>query len=224
VFLFNHQSQLDAIVLAKLLRGGFTAVAKKELANSPAFGALFRLADVAFVERGNPAENRKALEPAVRRLQEGTSLGHRARGHPVGDADARPVQEGRVPPRHAGGRARRPGRDPQRRRAHVAWRATIRSGVVQVRVLPPIPTGDWTVEDLDERIREVRDLYVATLANWSGRQRAGSSSASRPRTPPTQPRRRCPPRRSAWGSAPEMNPLETRCGARRRWTRGCAPT
>src|SRR3712207_9528545 len=45
VYLFNHQSQLDVLVLAKLLRGGFTGVAKKELASTPGFGLAFRLAD-----------------------------------------------------------------------------------------------------------------------------------------------------------------------------------
>ncbi len=55
VFLFNHQSQLDVLILAKLLRGGFTGVAKKELANSPGFGLVFRLADVAFVDRADSA-------------------------------------------------------------------------------------------------------------------------------------------------------------------------
>src|SRR3712207_6531873 len=74
VYLFNHQSQLDVLVLAKLLRGGFTAVAKKELANTPGLGLAFRLADVAFVDRGDPAKARQALEPAVQRLREGISL------------------------------------------------------------------------------------------------------------------------------------------------------
>ena len=53
VFVFNHQSKLDVIVLAKLLRSGFTGVAKKEAANVPGFGQFFRLADVAFVDRAN---------------------------------------------------------------------------------------------------------------------------------------------------------------------------
>ena len=59
VFLFNHQSQLDVLILAKLLHGGFTGVAKKELANSPGFGLMFRLADVAFVDRGNDHDRRQ---------------------------------------------------------------------------------------------------------------------------------------------------------------------
>ena len=86
VFLFNHQSQLDVLVLAKLLRGGFTGVAKKELAHTPGFGLMFRLADVAFVDRGDPAQARRALEPAVQRLRDGHLAGDRAGGHPLGHA------------------------------------------------------------------------------------------------------------------------------------------
>src|SRR6516164_3073563 len=74
VFLFNHQSQLDVLILAKLLHGGFTGVAKKELANAPGFGLIFRLADVAFVDRHDTAQARRALAPAVQRLREGVSL------------------------------------------------------------------------------------------------------------------------------------------------------
>jgi len=60
--------------LAKLLRGGFTAVAKKEAASIPGFGAAFRLADVAFVDRSDTTAARAALEPAVQRLRDGISL------------------------------------------------------------------------------------------------------------------------------------------------------
>ena len=93
-FLFNHQSQLDVLILAKLLRGGFTGVAKKELANSPGFGVMFRLADVAFVDRQDNAQARQGpgasgAEAARRHLP-----GDRARGHPVGDPGTRAVQEG----------------------------------------------------------------------------------------------------------------------------------
>ena len=66
VFVFNHQSKLDTIVVAKLLRSEFTGVAKKEAANVPGFGQFFRLAGVAFIDRSDPAKAREALAPAVR--------------------------------------------------------------------------------------------------------------------------------------------------------------
>ncbi len=43
---------------------------------------------------------------------------------------------------------------------------TINPGTVDVAVFPPISVQDWTVETLPERIAEVRQLYLDTLANW----------------------------------------------------------
>jgi WS/DGAT/MGAT family acyltransferase len=74
-----------------------------------------------------------------------------------------------------------------------------------VRVLPPIPTDGWTVEDLDEHVAEVHDQYVRALANWSGRtERPVVSEEPTADAGPPVP---APP--LDWGSAPEMNPLET---------------
>ena len=39
-------------------------------------------------------------------------------------------------------------------------------GRVDVAVLPPVPTDDWTVADVAERIDAVRQLYLDTLAAW----------------------------------------------------------
>jgi len=39
-------------------------------------------------------------------------------------------------------------------------------GTVDVAVLPPIPTDDWTLDDLQDRIAGVRQLYLDTLADW----------------------------------------------------------
>jgi len=42
----------------------------------------------------------------------------------------------------------------------------MRPGTVDAIVLPPIPTDDWTVDDLPARIAAVRQAYIETLANW----------------------------------------------------------
>ena len=83
VFLFNHQSQLDVLVLAKLLRGGFTAVAKKELANAPGFGL-----DVPPRRRGlrrprRPGEGARGAGAGGAAAARGDLAGHRAGGHPL---------------------------------------------------------------------------------------------------------------------------------------------
>jgi putative phosphoserine phosphatase/1-acylglycerol-3-phosphate O-acyltransferase len=52
---------------------------------------------------------------------------------------------------------------------------TINPGTVDVAVLPPVSTADWTVQDLRERIEEIRIAYVKLLADWPyGGARGGS--------------------------------------------------
>ena len=166
VFLFNHQSQLDVPVLGGLLRGNFAPVAKKELATNPLFGGLMRLLEAAFVDRADAAAARKALEPAVDRLREGTSIVIA----PEGTRSATPS----------------PGRF-KKGAFHLAMQAgvpvvplvfrntgalmgrnamIIHPGIVQVAVLPPISVADWRTDELDERVEEVRQQYLHTLAHW----------------------------------------------------------
>ncbi len=39
-------------------------------------------------------------------------------------------------------------------------------GTVDVVVYPPIPVDDWTHDNLEDRIAEVRELYLDTLKDW----------------------------------------------------------
>ncbi len=163
VFLFNHQSQLDVIVLAKVLRGGFTAVAKKEAAAIPGFGAAFRLADVAFVDRGNTTAAKAALEPAVQRLREGVSLVIAPEGTRSTTPALGPFKKGAF---HVAMQAGVPVVPIVIRDAgELMWRGanTIREGVVHVTVLPPVATGGWRTEDLDAHVAAVRQQYLDAL-------------------------------------------------------------
>ena len=203
VFLFNHQSQLDVLILAKLLRGGFTGVAKKELANSPGFGLMFRLADVAFVDRQDTAQARKTLDSAVRKLRDGISLVIA----PEGTRSATPAlgsfKKGAF---HVAMQAGVPIVPIViRNSGELMWRGatTIHAGTVQIAVLPPVATEGWDTASLDERIREVRGRYLATLANWPahGSGQVTATTTASFDSPPALP--------LDWGASPRMNPLET---------------
>ena len=54
----------------------------------------------------------------------------------------------------------------QRRLVAARDSTTINPGTVDVVVLPPIPVDGWNLDNLDEKIAEVREIYMATLANW----------------------------------------------------------
>ena len=44
----------------------------------------------------------------------------------------------------------------------------LRPATVEVVVLPPVDTRDWTRENLDERIEAIRSAYLAVLGAGSG--------------------------------------------------------
>ncbi|MGE0300932.1 HAD-IB family hydrolase [Pseudonocardia sp.] len=201
VIVFNHQSQLDVLVLAKLLRGGFTGVAKKELATMPGFGLAFRLMDVAFVDRADGAQARKALEPAVQRLRDGISLVIAPEGTRSATPALGPFKKGAF---HVAMQAGVPILPVVIRNAgELMWRdsSTIRPGTVQVRVLAPVPTDGWTVATLDDHVADVRARFVDALAQW--RPTVHEVQVA---TGPAGP---VPDAPLDWGTAPEMNPLET---------------
>lgn len=170
VFVFNHQSKLDPVVVMKLLRRRWTGVAKKEARNIPGFGQLFQLAGVAFVDRGNTEQAKAVLAPAVRKVRdEGFSLALSPEGTRTPTPRLAPFKKGAF---HIAMQAGVPMVPVVLRGAgDVMWRGaqTIRPGVIEVVVHPPVATDDWSVATIDDHVREVRDLFVDTLAHWPGR-------------------------------------------------------
>ncbi|WP_067899503.1 HAD-IB family hydrolase [Nocardia vaccinii] len=167
VFLINHQSSLvDLLVTTSILRGGFTAVAKKEAAGIPVVGQLLSMADFAFIDRADPEQARSGLAEAKQRLAAGISIvispeGTRSLTPRVGrfkKGAFHLAMQAEVPIvpiviRNAG---------------ELMWRnaKTVRSGTVEVVVHKPIPTTGWTKADLDQAVDHVRQLYSDTLAHW----------------------------------------------------------
>ncbi len=73
IFVFNHQSMLDAMVLAHLLRRDVVPFCKQEMAGIPVLGPLLQQANTIFVDR--KAQNQSAvLQEALTVLESGRSL------------------------------------------------------------------------------------------------------------------------------------------------------
>ena len=180
VFVFNHQCKLDAVVMMKLLRGDFTGVAKKEVGQRPGLRAVLRGSlDVAFIDRARlRADARGARAGRRQAAREGISLVIAPEGTRSTTPRARPLQEGRVPHRDAGGRADRPDRDPQRRRAAVARLAVhpLRRRWTS-RCCRPIDIERLEPRDISTSTsRTCATCSVDTLASWpDGTERAGAA-------------------------------------------------
>ncbi|HEV7863118.1 MAG TPA: HAD-IB family hydrolase [Acidimicrobiia bacterium] len=166
VFVFNHQSSFDVIVISRLLRRDFTAVAKAELAHDPRFAPLAALAGVAFVERGNRSQSRAALAPVVEKLRSGLSLAMAPEGTRSATPTLGPFKKGAF---HIAVEAGVPVVPVVIRNAgEIMWRSSLvaRPGTVDVAVLPPVPTGGLGFDDVDDLTDRVRRQFLDTLADW----------------------------------------------------------
>ena len=163
VFLFNHQSAIDVLIIAKLLRKDFTAIAKQEIARNPLVGPVFRVADTVFVDRKNQEKAIVALKPVVKTLRDGLSIaiapeGTRSAGDKLGAFKKGPF--------------------------HIAMQASVpvvpiiihnatdvlpkgnffvRPAAVKVDVLPPVDTSKWTAETVDQHVADVRNDFLKVL-------------------------------------------------------------
>jgi putative phosphoserine phosphatase/1-acylglycerol-3-phosphate O-acyltransferase len=73
VYIFNHQSLLDSMVVAHLLQKDVVGLCKKEMGDNPLVGPLLRQIDTIFVEREGQDQS-KVLKQALGVLASGRSL------------------------------------------------------------------------------------------------------------------------------------------------------
>ena len=168
VFLFNHRNNFDVFMVAALVRDNWTGVAKIELERNPLAGPLGKLMDAAFIDRSDSTAAVSALQGVEEAARKGLSIvvapeGTRSDAETVG-----PFKKGAFRIAMATGLPIVP--IVIRNSDSVAGRDSYRlsPGTVDIAVLAPVDVSGWTVDDLPERIEQVRKLYVETLTDWPG--------------------------------------------------------
>ncbi|MGW5385864.1 1-acylglycerol-3-phosphate O-acyltransferase [Nocardia sp. NPDC003963] len=163
VFLFNHQSQFDVLIVPAVLGGNVTGIGKKELIRHPIFGPLMRFVGVTFIDRSNTDLAKASLTPVVDTLRGGLSVAIAPEGTRSYTAQPGRFKKGAF---HMAEQAGVPvipvvirnAADIGRRDSMIA-----RPGVVDVAILPPIEIG---AGELDAKVAEVRQRYLDTLRDW----------------------------------------------------------
>jgi putative phosphoserine phosphatase/1-acylglycerol-3-phosphate O-acyltransferase len=166
VFIFNHQSSIDVAVIGALVRRDLTGVAKVEASRDPRFAPIGYITDVVYVDRSNSKQARAALQPAVDRLKDGTSIAIAPEGTRSPTPRLGRFKKGAF---HLAMQARVPLVPVVIRNAgDVMWRGSfvIRPGTVDVAVLEPISTKGWKVSELDDRIAAIHDRFAGALEEW----------------------------------------------------------
>ena len=163
VFIFNHQSGLDAPLMMKMIRRDVTGIAKQEIRNNPVFGPLFSAAGVVFVDRSNTKKAIEAMAPALEALKQGRSIAIAPEGTRQPTPRLGAFKKGAF---HLAMQAGVP-------IVPVVFRnvldalpkngLVIHPATVEAVVLPPVDTSGWTVDSLDDEIAAVRDAYLEVL-------------------------------------------------------------
>ncbi len=171
VFVFNHQSALDTVVMVKLLRRDIAAIAKKEIASQPVIGQVAAMMGAIFVDRADSEKAIAAFAPAIEALRSGTSIAIAPEGTRSPTNHLGPFKKGAF---HLALQAQVP-MVPVVIRNTTDWMPKgaffARPGTVEVKVLPPIDTRGWTVTSLDSQVKKVREMFLRELGQDEGAAR-----------------------------------------------------
>jgi len=194
VFIFNHRNQYDGFIAARVVEKDFTAVAKKELEKHWLMGGFGRLMDIAYIDRGSGKSSVEALKPIEELARKGLSVIIAPEGTRNDTTGVGAFKKGAF--RMAMGVGLpivpiviRNAQDIAARDAGV-----LTPGTVDVAILPPIHTDDWTLTNLAPRMEVVRKLYERALADWPDEETVQNLTPDFRATPATG---RKTPRKSA---------------------------
>jgi putative phosphoserine phosphatase/1-acylglycerol-3-phosphate O-acyltransferase len=163
VFIFNHQSGLDMLLVCKLLRRDFVGIAKKELQRNPIFGPFMSLAGTVFIDRFNHERAIEALQPAIDALRQGLSLAIAPEGTRSTTLHPNRFKKGAFYMAMAAGVPIVPIVLRNTMDALPKNWVTVRPATIDVVVLPPVDTRDWTRQSLNARVAEIERRYAETL-------------------------------------------------------------
>ncbi|MCI5048223.1 MAG: HAD-IB family hydrolase [Aquisalinus sp.] len=171
VFIFNHQSSVDTLIIPKLLRRDFTGIGKKEIGDFPVIGQLFKFADVILIDRSDAKKAIEAMKPVVETIQKDKlSVALSPEGTRSVSTRLGSFKKGAF---------------------HIAMQAGVpivpivihnavdalprgqnfaRAADIKVTVLEPIDTSDWEREYLDDYIEQIRDLFLEALGQLEEHQ------------------------------------------------------
>jgi len=167
VFVFNHQSATDALILARLLRRNFSGVFKAEMQSNPLVGTILGAVGTLFIDRFDHDRAIEGLQPAVNHLRKGISIaiapeGHRSLGYKLG-----PFKMGAFHIAMQAGAPIVPIVIQNSSDSMPSSGAVMRPAKINVEVLPAIATDDWTIETIHEHADEIRRIFLTKLGQTS---------------------------------------------------------
>ena len=173
IFMANHQSDFDILIILAHIPGQFRWIAKKELFHIPVFGAAMKAAGYIEIDRHNHEKAMQNLDEAALRIREGKSLMSFPEGSRSRDGGIKTFKQGIfhlaiksgvpiVPVSIIGSGEIMPKRS-----------LKVTPGKVKLVIDKPIDVKNYTIENRHELIDQVRKVIIKNYDYW---REAGTSS------------------------------------------------
>jgi 1-acyl-sn-glycerol-3-phosphate acyltransferase len=162
VYLFNHTNELDFFANASIAPYFTLVYGKRELAKVPFLGWMWLLGGHPMIKREDRSQWQEVLDWTTRMVATGRYATMIApEGTRTRDGTLRPFKKG---PFHIAMAANAPVVPIVIHDAAARLnKAGLHPGELRLTVLPPVPTAEWTEDDLEAHIAEVRALYLDAL-------------------------------------------------------------
>ncbi len=164
IFVFNHQSKADVMILAKLIRKDIGGVAKKEVRDTPVIGKLMELAGTVFIDRANARSAIKAMAPLIDAIKvDGKSIVIAPEGTRTLSPKLGPFKKGAFHMAIQAGVPMVPIVIHNAGDVAPKNEFLMRPAKVRVDVLPAVDTSKWSVRTISEHVAEVRGMFLEAL-------------------------------------------------------------
>ena len=164
VFIFNHQSNVDLVIVSRLMRRDIVGVGKSEIHDIPVLGRVMEFSGIVLIDRKDSASAIEALTSLVDTMRvEGKSVCLSPEGTRALTPKLAKFKKGAF---HLAIQAGAPivpiiihnSSDVQPKGDMI-----FHPGTVDVEVLSPIDTSEWSAKTIDAHVEAVRNLYLQTL-------------------------------------------------------------
>ncbi len=164
IYISNHTSVLDLFLAMSRTPPGTSGVAKKEILRIPFFGQVYALSGHLVIDRSNTDKAKNSMREMSEYMEEnGLSAFIWPEGTRSRDGRLKAFKKGFA---HMAVQTGLPIIPFVVSGAHHCWKPgslMVKPVPVTMEVLPPIDTSDWTLENMDEKIMEVWELFRERL-------------------------------------------------------------
>jgi 1-acyl-sn-glycerol-3-phosphate acyltransferase len=164
VFMPNHQSSFDILVMYAAIPGQFRWLAKAELFRIPIFGLTMSRAGYISIDRSNRIKALESMKLAAGRIAAGTSVVIFPEGTRTTDGHLLPFKKGGFMLALQSGVDIVPMAIQGSYEVMSKKSLKVRSGTIRVDFFPPVTTSTHSVRELDDLMNQVREPIAAGLA------------------------------------------------------------